>query len=106
MLYAKTAAPPEIAPLYIGTYDINIVVNHWPDNIEQNGGVIEIWNGDFSIKLSDIIVYRTEYKEELEKDVQDVFICSIEYDSSTNILRVENELGRVYFIDLATIASA
>ncbi len=99
--FAKRAAPEKVEPLihgnfvYIAPHFINI------DGINQNGGYIEVLNAKSGVKLWGLLVYKTEYDPDLEKDIQDVFITSLSINFLGTKLTVTDELGRQYEINIS-----
>ncbi len=100
--FAKRPAPISIEPVHHN----NIVysVPHWSyqNGTSQNGGVVRANDNGSSKLLWQVTVYDTEYKQGLERDVQDVFIKSIELVNNQNILKVTNDLGHIFQVNLNT----
>jgi len=98
---AKRIAPKKVAPVKVGEHIVS--VPHFPaGKLAQNGGVIEAHHPKTNKLLWRIQVYETAYEEALEKDVQDVFIKSLSYDESHNLLILSDEKGRIFVLDLET----
>ena len=53
------------------------------------------------VKLWGLLVYKTEYDPDLEKDIQDVFITSLSINFLGTKLTVTDELGRQYEINIS-----
>jgi len=103
----KRAAPPEVPPVVMQGLRISIsnepsCGGALPDNskVQQHGGCLEIWDLQNNKKLREILVYRTDYKPDLESDVQDVWISSMSVEGDRLVVR--NELGEEYQVDLKT----
>ncbi len=83
--------------------NVEFVVIHFPlNNKIQNGGYIEARNKATGKKLWGVQVYTTNYDQDLEQDVQDVFITEMTYDQEKNVLLVKDENNRKYMIDIQT----
>ncbi len=99
---AKRAAPEDVPPvIYQGT---KYVVVHWGHLNEsgQNGGYVEARDAKTNEKIRGFIIYKTDYDQTVEADVQDVFITSLSIDEVHHCLIVKNELGESYELNLAT----
>ena len=90
---AKRAPPEIVAPVRSG--DIEFRVPH------SQLGFVEAWD----IKRDQLVwrrqIYVVKYMVDLERDVQDVFIRSIELKD--NALRVKNERQSEYRLDLDSL---
>ncbi|UJX24315.1 hypothetical protein [Pseudoalteromonas sp. CF6-2] len=67
----------------------------------QNGGfvrAVEVESGEVIWAKQ---IYKTKYKRGLERDVQDVFIVKLEVESTTGIIKIENEVGMQYRVKLS-----
>jgi hypothetical protein len=96
---AKRIAPKEVPPVKTGKCVIS--VPHFPKGKRaQNGGVLEAHHPKTKKLLWRIQVYETAYEEALEKDVQDVFIKSLSFDKTHNLLILSDEAGRIFVLDL------
>ena len=99
--FAKRVAPKKVEPLihgnfvYIAPHFTNI------DGTNQNGGYIEVLDAKSGVKLWGLLVYKTEYDPDLEKDIQDVFIKSLSINFLGTKLTVTDELGRQYEINIS-----
>ena len=76
--------------------------NDEPLKTPQNGGVVEARDPKTKKLLWQVQVYKTEYDEGLEKDVQDVFITSLTLDKVHNLLIMSDEKSRVFVLNLST----
>lgn len=99
---AKRSGPPDVKPLVAGDYVYT--VPHWSsqNGTGQNGGYIQALDAKTGVETWSIQVYKTKYRPDLERDVQDVFITDIEINVWNTVLTVKDELGRRYEIDLET----
>lgn len=99
--FAKRVAPKKVEPLihgnfvYIAPHFTNI------DGANQNGGYIKVLDAKSGVKLWGLLVYKTEYDPDLEKDIQDVFITSLSINFLGTKLTVTDELGRQYEINIS-----
>lgn len=98
---AKRIAPKEVPPIATDTAVFS--VPHFPEGDRiQNGGVIEARDPKTKKLLWQVQVYKTNYDEALEKDVQDVFIKSLTLDKVHNLLILSDEESRVFALNLTT----
>jgi hypothetical protein len=87
----------------IGTDKAVFSVPHYPEGDHpQKGGVVEARDPRSKKLLWQVQIYKTEYVEALEKDVQDVFIKSMTLDKVHNLLVMSDEKSRVFVLNLAT----
>jgi hypothetical protein len=97
---AKRADPQQVAPV---EYD-GIIYKTLPWAIDngtnQNGGFIQAIDKSSSRVLWQLQIYSTKYTSSIERDVQDIFITSIEINSEHNILLIENEKGLIYKVSI------
>lgn len=91
--WAKRSPPKEVAPVRSG--EIELRVPH------GQMGCIEAWDTNAKQLVWRRQVYAIRYDVELERDVQDVFIESIELQKSK--LLVKNERGSIYELDLESL---
>jgi hypothetical protein len=98
---AKRNAPQEVP--VIKTEDAVFSVPHFPKGDRtQNGGFIEAHHPETKKLLWRIRVYKTNDNPALEKDVQDVFISTLSFDKSHNLLIMADEKSRVFVLNLTT----
>lgn len=99
---AKRSGPTNVSPLIAGDYVYT--VPHWSTNngTNQNGGCVRVLDAKTGVESWDVQVYKTKYDNNLESDVQDVFISEIKINIWHTVLTVKDELGREYEIDLKT----
>lgn len=87
----KRRAPEEPKPLVIGDVEYSAPVS-------QMGFIVAIDKGTKK-ELWKKQIYTVDYKKDLEKDVQDVFIDSI--TGTDNIITIHNEKGETYELNIA-----
>lgn len=100
-IMAKRAAPTEVPA--IATEQAVFSVPHFSQgDRNQNGGVVEARDPKTKKVLWQVQIYKTEYNEKLEQDVQDVFIKSLTLDKVHNLLVLSDENSRVFVLNLTT----
>jgi hypothetical protein len=78
-------------------------VPHFPEGDRvQNGGVVEARDPKSKKLLWRVQIYKTVYDQDLERDVQDVFIKTLSFDKRHNLLIMSDEKARVFVLNLAT----
>ena len=99
---AKRSGPADVKPIIAGDYIYT--VPHWSgeNGTMQNGGYIQVLDAKTGVEVWGVQIYKTQYDDNLEKDVQDVFILRMKINFSNTVLTVIDELGRQYEIDLKT----
>ena len=98
---AKRIAPEEVPP--VATDKAVFYVPHFTEgDRNQNGGVVEARHPKTKKLLWRIKIYKTFHDEALEKDVQDVFIKTLSFDKSHNLLIMSDEKSRLFVLNLAT----
>ena len=95
-VFAKRVGPKEMNPIIKN--QIKYTVPHWGD--EQNGGYIEAHNNPTNDLLWRLKVYSIKYNENIEGDVQDIFINKIEINN--NELTIWNEVNDKFIVDIET----
>lgn len=96
---AKRIAPAEVPP--VRTAEAVYSVPHFPKgDRKQNGGVIEAHHPQTGKLLWRVQVYRIKYDEDLEGDVQDVFIKSLVFDKKHKLLIMADERSRIFVLNL------
>ncbi|MEZ5594412.1 MAG: hypothetical protein R3F53_28475 [Gammaproteobacteria bacterium] len=100
---AKRLPPAEVEPVvYAG---VRYSVPHWgfENDAKQNGGYVLATE----IKTNKILwrkrIYKISYKPAMTKDVQDVFITSLEILQNENSLLITNEKNSKYKLNLETL---
>ncbi len=98
---AKRVPPNEVPPIV--TDKSVFSVPHFPEGgPAQKGGVVEAREPKTNKLLWQVQIYKTQYDEKLEKDVQDVFITSLTLDKVHNLLIMSDEKSRIFVLNLAT----
>ena len=95
---AKRIAPKEIEPVIINNviYEVlNFDREHAP---EQNGGYLLAKDNQTGEELEKIKIYDIHYNNQEERDVQDIFIKSMEIFEDSKI-KITDELERVFIFD-------
>lgn len=70
--------------------------------LDQNGGYVAAIDEKTGTEKWLLKVYHVSYDRDMEGDKLDVFITKLMLDSDENSLRVENERGEAYSVDLET----
>lgn len=101
---AKRQAPVDVPSVLVG--DISISVPHFTEinGVSIRGGVLEAQDSKTGEVVWSLQVYETDLALSLEKDVQDVFIKTLSYDATHEILILSNEREEVFVVDLKTRA--
>ena len=103
VLNAKRIPPAEIKPLKCGKYEFRVV--HFPKANPEgllNGGYIEIREIESGRLVKGMFTYHVKISEELERDVQSVFITNLSFDSAKKKIVVRNSAKQVLFLDHET----
>jgi hypothetical protein len=95
---AKRAAPGEVSPV-IWNGVRYAAAPHGGCGF-AHPGCVEASDAETGQTLWKIEVYQIQYRPDLEKDVQDVFIISLKVEG--NRLVVTNERGEIYEVNLET----
>jgi hypothetical protein len=93
MVFAKRAAPAQVAAVRIGEMELRAPTSQL--------GCIEAWDTKHNELLWRRQIYVVRYTAGLERDVQDVFIRSMEMKD--NVLIVTNENQSEYVLNLETL---
>jgi len=101
MLFAKRAIPIRVPSIIYNGFEYR-VVHFSDDEIEQNGGMVEVYNTSTGNKIETIIVYKINYDSHKEKDIQDIFITRMEL-LDNNKIRIYNENDEIFDLDLETL---
>jgi tricorn protease-like protein len=102
---AKRVAPPSVQAITIDGMRYEAVLWGRERGLDQNGGLIEIFNTSHAQSVGIIRVYAIEYLPQIETDVQDVFIESMSVSADRKHLLVTDEKGRRYLVDLEQLTS-
>jgi hypothetical protein len=97
----KRVAPPKVKPVKIG--DLRFEALHWGKErgLGQNGGYVAALDARTGKELWVLRVYTIDYRDDLEEDVQDIFIESLAA-GPRGTLKVVDEQRRRYTVDPAT----
>ena len=97
---SKRAGPDPVEPVLIDGIRIEAV--HWGKGLGsgQNGGYIAAYDTSTGERLWTLQVYQTDYDRQRERDVQDVFISHLSVNEPGGELRVIDEEGREYIVNL------
>ncbi len=102
-LNAKRIPPAEVKPLRLGNLEFRAV--HFPQANPKgllNGGYIEIREIDSNRLVKGMFTYHVKISEELERDVQSVFITELSFDSSKNRIVIRNSAKQIFYLDSET----
>lgn len=100
--YAKRIPPDNVPPvIYQGVKYVVIPWGYNENNPNQNGGYIEARDEKTDEKLWGLRVYDVYYNDNLERDAQDVFITSLSLDDRNQCLVIQDERGKIYYVDIA-----
>lgn len=99
---AKRVAPDEIEAVEFA--GVRIDVPHWSRDLgmQQDGGYLRASDPESGEQLWLLQVYVTCYDDNMERDVRDVFITSIQPIEGGNELWVQDENGRNFRVDVLT----
>ena len=99
--FAKRAAPSNVSPVISNNYVFKVL--HWAseNGTGQNGGYIEVLDAKSGVKVWGLQIYKTNYEQHLEHDIQDVFITSIKINFWNTKLIVTDEMGRQYEVNIS-----
>ena len=96
---AKRSTPEDVPS--VRTNDAVISAPHFSGgHLLQNGGFVEARDPKTKKLLWRVQVYKTVYNDELEKDVQDIFIESLSFYRNHNLLILTDEIERVFILNL------
>ena len=92
---------PEPAPLTVGNVRYEAVPFGRARGLPHNGGYVAAIDTASGRELWLLEIYNIVYDNEREQDKQDVFIEELALDAAGR-LRVNDERGGIYFVDLKT----
>lgn len=97
----KRVGPPKVPPVQAGKLEIRAL--HWGRDagLAQNGGYIEAYAAGASQPSWRLCIYTITYDDEMEEDVQDIFIKTMAL-TPEGLLRVTDERARQYLVNLDT----
>ncbi len=101
-IFAKRSAPDPVAP--IEHNGVIYSVEHWgkTKDSNQNGGLIIATDSKTNKVLWQKLIYKIEYDNNLEGDVQDVFITKLTLSEDKKFLIIINEKKETYQLNLET----
>jgi len=96
---AKREAPKDVPPVIVG--GVRYTAPHWTRGKarQQQGGYLEARDVATGRQLWDLRIYEIKYDQDLERDVQDIFITSLKVVGGK--LQVVNEKGDKFVVDLS-----
>lgn len=99
---AKRVGPDDVPPVTVNGVRYEAV--HWGRRrgLEQNGGYIAAIDSASGNELWLAKIYTIEYNPKLETDVQDLFIQTLQVADDNKTLKITDEDGREFTLDLAT----
>jgi outer membrane protein assembly factor BamB len=99
-LSAKRVGPKDIAPIEFKGLRFEVI--HWGKSrgFGQNGGYIAAFDRGTGKELWTLKVYDIPYDPALESDVQDVFIATLSKALFGAKLKISDENGRRYVVDI------
>ena len=98
--YAKRLAPKVVSPIVYNGIIYQTVPWRIDNGTSQNGGFITAVNVTTGKVIWLKQVYKTNYNPRREKDVQDVFIKSLELNKNKTHLIIKNGDNQVFNLDL------
>jgi hypothetical protein len=93
---AKRSPPPQVKPVTLG--EVKYSVSYSTGAPRPAGGYVEASDAKTGKKLWELQIYAVQYKPNLERDVQDVFISSLA--AKDGKLIVENERRARFEVDV------
>jgi hypothetical protein len=99
---AKRLAPDPVAPVSFEGHRYEAVAFGKARGLGQNGGYVAAIDEASGRELWVQRIYRIRYDRRLEGDKQDVFITGLTLLPAEHALRIENERGARYRLDLRT----
>ncbi len=100
--FAKRVVPIEVAPISYETIEYSTVPWAYENGTNQNGGYVRAKSKITGKVIWEKQIYITKYRQNIERDVQDVFITSLKIIEKDNVLLVETESGERFRITLDT----
>lgn len=97
---AKRVGPKVVAPVNFKDIRFEVIHRGKERGLGQNGGYIAAVNRSTGAELWVLKVYDITYDAELESDVQDVFIVSMTKTLFGEKLKIADENGRRYVVDI------
>ena len=97
----KRVGPPVVEPVTLGTLRFEAVPWGRERGLQQNGGYIEAFDAATGAAQWLLRIYAINYRDDLEEDVQDLFIEELKAGPRGK-LTVIDEQGRRFLVDPAT----
>lgn len=102
----KRAGPEPVDPVVIGAVRFEAPADGKAKGLGQNGGFVVAHDAATGAELWTAKVYAIAYKADMEGDKQDVFIVEMKPSADGRSLRVTDDRGRRWTVDLASHAAA
>lgn len=99
---ADRLPPPDVPPVVIGTTRYEVIHYGKRQGLSQNGGYIAARDVASGRELWTLKVYDVPFDPKMEADVQDIFIESMGKAFFSNKLKIVDEQGRHYVVDVKT----
>ena len=96
----KRVAPPDVAPVTVGTLRIEAIPWGRERGFGQNGGYVAAVDTATGAEIWTLKIYDVTYDGVKEEDVQDVFIASMRALGGGRV-EIVDEDGRRYLLDVA-----
>ncbi len=96
----KRVGPPDVTPAHVGPLRIEAL--HWgrERGLGQNGGFIRAVDEESGAEEWILRIYGIDYDHQMEEDVQDIFIRSIDPVDEDSALLVADERGRRFRVEV------
>ena len=101
----KRAGPEPVDPVVIGAVRFEAPTDGKAKGLGQNGGFVVAHDAATGAELWTAKVYAIAYKPDMEGDKQDVFIIEMKPSADGRSLRVTDDRGRRWKVDLASHAA-
>ena len=98
---AKRALPKKVEPVVRDGIRYSAPIFSESSNHKQLSGYIQAWDTRANKKLWELKVYDIKYDPGLEKDVQEIYITSLTFDSAGSLI-VANEADEEYKVEPTT----
>ena len=101
-LMAGRTPPSDVPPIITDKAVFSVPHFSFKGKRHHNGGYIEVHHPETKKLLWRVEIYKIIYVKGLEGDVQDIFIKSLSFDKSHNLLLMSDERKRVFVLDIIT----
>ncbi|OMH26245.1 hypothetical protein [Motiliproteus sp. MSK22-1] len=101
-IHKKRKAPDPVKPVSKAGIRYEALVWGRERDLGQNGGYIIAFDENSGDELWILKIYNVDYDNDMEQDKQDVFITKLSLSWISNQLKVKNERGEQYRVDLKT----